>query len=109
MSEHTAGPWKIENDEQMRIHTKNGGTVARLGCLRGRHSGPRKSSKELAANARLIAASPELLVACKAALAEFEMFVELTEPKEEDDPVDDYRWASKLAMKLRKAIAKAGG
>jgi hypothetical protein len=54
---HTPGPWlPYSNSAQQRICTHNGGDIASVHCSR----------KEWLANARLIAAAPELLAALRA-------------------------------------------
>lgn len=72
MSNHTEGPWKIE---RVPIQSQGGSnTCFKIGpfnaCIyddwRPRHAGISEASNE--ANARLIAASPELLEAAKALL-----------------------------------------
>lgn len=58
MSKHTPGPWKVENDHYI---TAGIDYVADVGDATTR-------DKEIAANARLIAAAPDLLEACKEAI-----------------------------------------
>lgn len=57
MGKFTEGPWKYD-DFYLLIESKDGTAIAAVGAL---------SNHE--ANARLIAASPDLLEACKAVLA----------------------------------------
>ena len=56
MSKHTPGPWAVERDAEGRLHVVEGDflDIAEVGYL----SGP-----DPKANARLIAAAPELLAA----------------------------------------------
>lgn len=60
MSKHTPGPWFHYDDTPRRIHgheiAATGKTVARIYCTKG-------DEAEDAANARLIAAAPDLLEA----------------------------------------------
>lgn len=68
MSKHTPGPWAISGDETVTVRDTQDGYVALLGWLKGRHIGPCRSAAEVYANARLIAAAPELLEACEGLL-----------------------------------------
>ena len=75
MSEHTPGPWERESlpgeyDTGIRAHGENvSGYVAFLNT-RWEH---KQQQQEQEANARLIAAAPDLLEACKA-LPEFNVY-----------------------------------
>jgi hypothetical protein len=64
---HTPGPWEIVDDI---IETVKAPwiTVCRI-CLVGDDGAPPKSESIVEANARVIAAAPELLEACKRMLA----------------------------------------
>lgn len=69
---HTPGPWKIGSEHtsaQDEIECQNGTTIAVVWTRRG--YGPRpcfKDNPEGISNARLIAAAPDLLEACKVAM-----------------------------------------
>ncbi len=64
MSKHTPGPWKAHLDEAYFVTGPDRGRVAIMTHLKGAHGlGGRRSGDESAANARLIAAAPELLEA----------------------------------------------
>lgn len=65
MSAHTPGPWLTEFSEAYVVRAQqDGGRVAIIANLRGPHGmGGRRSSAEVAANTRLIAAVPDLLEA----------------------------------------------
>jgi len=66
MSGHTEGPWAPEFAEAYSVRAPHGGIVAQIHNLRGRSGlAGRISGDEAAANARLIAAAPELLEACQ--------------------------------------------
>ena len=78
---HTPGPWNFhrcslgsEDNARNPIVDCSSGYVARLFCsrstIRGLTSGP--DLEEAEANATLIAAAPDLLIACQAALAALE-------------------------------------
>jgi hypothetical protein len=74
MSEHTPGPWKAHFEEAYFVTGPDLGRVAMMMNLKGAHGmGGRRSGDESAANAKLIAAAPELLEAlqtlCKLALS----------------------------------------
>ena len=73
MSKHTLGPWAVvlrhepmEIAQKTKLHTKDGLIIAEIrwnpSCYRG---------DIMDANARLIAAAPELLEACKDLMAGF--------------------------------------
>lgn len=70
---HTPGPWKVMPEEAHRDYIRIRGT--QLGCIYkianvhvacGGGSAVQKEVDECRANARLIAAAPELLEACRA-------------------------------------------
>lgn len=61
MSAHTPGPWRIGGTEKRVIFADNGDVVARIACY-GEQSETPEAEK---ANARLIAAAPELLGALR--------------------------------------------
>ena len=67
MSKHTAGPWKILR--RFDIHQDRGkiGGIF-IGSTRGGYDLPESIKLIDEANARLIAAAPDLLAACKEAL-----------------------------------------
>lgn len=71
MTQHTPGPWTPEFGEAYRVRAQqDGGQVAIMMNLKGRHGlGGRRAGKEVAANARLIAAAPELLNALELYMA----------------------------------------
>lgn len=63
---HTPGPWKAHFEEAYYVTGPDLGRVAMMMNLKGRHGlGGRRSGAESAANARLIAAAPELLEAAQ--------------------------------------------
>lgn len=63
---HTPGPWAVDSGEALNVRAPHGGIVAQLHHLKGRHGmGGRLPGGEAVANARLIAAAPELLEALK--------------------------------------------
>lgn len=65
-SKHTPGPWYLNTDsidielKQIGVHPSNE-VVNRTNCIGVRHNGTRESVAKATANARLIAAAPELL------------------------------------------------
>lgn len=95
MAEHTPGPWATSNrpDGDVEITDKDGSVLA---SAYGDNCDPK--CWPVAANAAVIAAAPELLAACKAAL---------TGSRRRN------RWGAGLAadteIKLRTAIAEAEG
>lgn len=70
MSKHTQGPWVADLGEAYRVRAqRDGGQVAIMMNLKGPHGmGGRRDGDEVAANARLIAAAPDLLAALEAIL-----------------------------------------
>lgn len=67
---HTPGPWSPRFGETYSILDADGGQLAILTNLRGAHGlGGRRPGDEVAANARLIAASTELLKVAQAVAA----------------------------------------
>jgi hypothetical protein len=66
LSQHTPGPWTVTDDWYIG-HAHGGGTFAEVkSCARV----PTQAHDEHRANARLIAAAPEMLAALRAILAE---------------------------------------
>ena len=120
MTKHTPGPWtwgRTEDGHEIRM----GNAINAVGIydshcvIEYNHSvwpydgdEPNKQYEEAEANARLIAAAPDLLAACKEALigAKHEAC-----KYTDDDP--DWTWHccdwSEVVEKLEKAIAKAEG
>lgn len=72
-TQHTPGPWKAHFEEAYFVTGPDLGRVAMMMNLKGAHGlGGRRSGNESAANARLIAAAPELLEALKMAVSALE-------------------------------------
>ena len=67
MSDHTPGPWEAHFEEAIRVKNKDG-TVAIATNL---HLHGRRDISEVEANARLIAAAPELLEALQFLLSSY--------------------------------------
>lgn len=101
MSEHTPGPWKMTfegypgmSEPEMPDVIADGWPVLVPGPIDG--SRPDRTLEQALANARLIAAAPSLLEACKKLLKEYV----------EADPDNYESWGARDA---RAAIAKAEG
>lgn len=92
---HTPGPWRSENQFSCKILNENGVCVAVPHGPEGRWVDVKEEHE---ANARLIAAAPELLEALKSIMEELE----------KDTPTSIYK-ISELIIKGNKAIAKAEG
>ena len=98
MSKHTPGPWR--NDCFMVLAPPNVGNYkGREICHTGGHD--IRDGNESEANARLIAAAPDLLAACEQ-LMEYLKLLPL-------DENNDAAWASNAPQLARAAIAKAKG
>lgn len=105
-SKHTSGPW-IQSASLIYARGDKGGNICVMSELRAsrfiQYDKLEINSKdwdEQMANGQLIAAAPDLLAACEAALAYFEQCVMSCDPEEED---------IKESAILRAAIAKAKG
>jgi hypothetical protein len=94
MSTHTPGPWKIDG-RGYRPDTKNGGEFVPIHAERG---GWIADVREPDANARLIAATPDLLAALKLALR-------WIDPDASPVPLSN----REVCNRIRAAIAKAEG
>jgi len=69
-SQHTPGPWKAHFEEAYFVTGPDLGRVAMMMNLKGAYGlGGRRSGDESAANARLIAAAPDMLHALHMAAA----------------------------------------
>jgi hypothetical protein len=97
---HTPGPWVPEFGESYRVRAKqDGGQVAIMMNLKGQHGLiSRRTGAEVAANARLIAAAPDLLEALKTCVA----FIE-------DAHIIEAQWGWEPVKAAKAAIAKAEG
>ena len=92
MSKHTAGPWRVENDTDI-IGTENDPANGCVGPVDVAHVYQRTVAGRTKANARLIAAAPELLAA-------------LTRT---EDYLRNCCGSAKIANFCKAAIAKATG
>jgi len=63
---HTPGPWKVDSGEALKVRN-NSGSIA---TIMQTHLTGRRSNDETMANARLIAAAPDMLEALSIARAE---------------------------------------
>ena len=106
MSMHTPGPWIAEFGEAYRVRAQgDGGQVAIMTNLKGQFGMlGRRSGDEVAANARLIAAAPELLEALRGMM---DAYADLC-----DDVTPSYQTYERRKARVdaaRAAIAKATG
>lgn len=101
-TQHTGGEWTVEDGDEYVREASTGATIARVceddGHISTRHRRPMPAK----ANARLIAASPDLLDACKEAR---QLIHWLTENFTSETP----RRVPETVTKLVAAIAKATG
>ncbi len=97
---HTPGPWIADLGEAYRVRAQqDGGQVAIMMSLKGQHGlAGRRSGDEVAANARLIAAAPDLLEALIAITNQLERIGDTREHKD-----------GAFIRDARAAIAKATG
>jgi len=96
MNKHTPGPWNPYFDETYGVLGPDKGRVAICMNLKGAHGlAGRRHGDEVAANARLIAAAPDLLAALNAMLTHMGM--------------DEDEWTKPTFDQARAAIAKATG
>jgi hypothetical protein len=77
--QHTPGPWKVYRTRDDRviigIGDKDGGGITDSGDIANNTMGLWRSGPEREANARLVAAAPELLEACESALMQLRVAV----------------------------------
>lgn len=93
MTSHTPGPWRLwtgETDASVNVVNGEGEYV----CLAGREAPKLDDKDRIRADARLIAAAPNLLTACRLALTRLD---------------DGTEVSAAIAKHLRAAIAKAEG
>jgi len=106
--QHTPGTWEIRRPAHITWNGPSGAFEIRAGdkviCQRPWAEGAAEAIREFEANALLIAAAPELLEACAAAM---EFMVKGRERGYVHVPDDDYLAA--VPGTLRAAIAKATG
>lgn len=104
-NQHTPGPWKHVGLTMIQgagdPHRNIPGIVANV-----TPAGTLHDATVCAANARLIAAAPDLLAACKAALPEIEQEREQREYSGNDEYIEGMRSIENL---IAAAIAKAEG
>jgi hypothetical protein len=91
---HTSGPWMVSDipTRDRRISVANNGGAPDIAVVLSRIS---RTDAETAANARLIAAAPDLLSALNAMLTQFGM--------------DEDEWSKPTFDQARRAVAKATG
>jgi len=100
MSKHTPGPWKFTGGYAPAVKTQTGHHICG-GILGIPDQIGGYSLAECSANARLIAAAPDLLAALKD-------WQELRD-SEGDDGRDVVEWIERVERQMRAAIAKAEG
>lgn len=109
-SKHTPGPWSVDDDPRHGLNTlildRRNDIVASTADSCMTDSDLAIAGSECEANARLIAAAPDLLAACEAMLPHLEAMIERANPAHEDTGHYSDQTAVRLA---RAAIAKARG
>lgn len=103
MNNHTPGPWSYELEDSQLIRDSEGNSIVEVFLPMHRELGYDKSAEIQEANARLIAAAPDLLEALKQLMADYEAII-----------AGEFNWNesdenSPLWVKCNQAIAKAGG
>ena len=105
ITKHTTGPWVwIEGTDAINHRWNNHDwTVASVGNHRlGWHEDKNSEGREAGANARLIAAAPELLAACN-------LFLEYEDAELEKSPTETFFAYIACKKAVYAAIAKATG
>lgn len=92
-TKHTPGPWEVRYDDQLDHIFTVGEHPRRIANIFGGVCGQNDSDLENQANARLVAAAPDLLAACKRYLR----------------AMDEYGHPDKTDRLMRAAIEKATG
>lgn len=101
---HTPGPWKV-------FHTTNGQTILGIGEAEGSDGitdanfGLWRSGPEREANARLIAAAPDMLAALKAFIAAIDRAVAFDDVSIVDEITDDIETAARAAISKAEAAS----
>lgn len=110
-TKHTPGPWTLGNGE-VRIRTEKneqGRSILVAECYTTGNAGRYPKYEERKANARLIAAAPELLEALKGVMNSIDAYVALNENKPESE-WDEYDYMMIPKWKFAKQVlAKAEG
>ena len=101
MSGHTAGPWRISEHSETSVCASNDRGIATAGGYQTNMIDPDVLWEENVANARLIAAAPDLLETAKTMLEYYDAFVE--------DKTAFPGETEMYADPLREAITKAEG
>lgn len=99
MSGHTPGPWAVGEDGDVIWGARWKGAITHVAIV------PFSKDPRVSADARLIAAAPELLEACEMAV---QTFIVSCRPAGNPD-VDDAAEIRGMVATLRAAIAKATG
>lgn len=112
MPKHTSGPWTVENPMEFELAIVEAGkethewrfiAACPLPAIEDEDDySPRFTTDEVEANARLIAAAPELLAAC-------ELWDQGFAEGEEFSPEQFLQWVNANRRAARLAIAKAKG
>ncbi len=104
MSAHTPGPWEVFGGRLVRaVQGENAIPIASLEAPYRRGTGIVRSEREQQANARLIAAAPDLLTALEDVLARWHREVSQGDGFPEDGDAQAYAAARAVAAKARSA------
>jgi hypothetical protein len=108
---HTPGPWSVDTRYgPCNVSAPAGRSICSTGGYSDNFSDPEKRTAENEANARLIAAAPDLLEAWQEYFAAVETLAELESNRDTTKHFDDAFYAKERAEnKARAALAKAVG
>lgn len=104
MAEHTKGPWAVEQPWNGFSAIRDAAGKLIFGLAAGSHD-EKRSDAECDANARLIAAAPEMFEALKECEEYFDQRADADQPHGCDSPIPNEEM--KLLMAIRAALSKA--
>jgi hypothetical protein len=108
-TQHTAGPWTQGDDNPLSIY----GKYTNVATVHGTHATGARTEEEARANARLIAAAPDLLAALKLAKNAIDAALPWLHPdgyrKNALEVEDPHAYCGEIYEEINNAIAKAAG
>lgn len=106
-TQHTPGPWSVRSTETTFVVWAAEGIQVVSTSWHSRIRKPYPLRPEAEANARLIAAAPELLEECRFAAETFERYAELHRQKDTEDGYAKAAANAEAAKRIRAAILRA--